>query len=60
MFSEHNYNYIIFQFMLSGNISGKIIESYDVGGYVGFDKYEGDYGDDGIMHFLLNYATTLV
>ena len=54
MFSEHNYNYIIFQFMLSGNISGKIIESYDVGGYVGFDKYEGDYGDDGIMHFLLN------
>ena len=28
--------------MLSGNISGKIIESYDVGGYVGFDKYEGN------------------
>lgn len=40
--------------MLSGNISGKIIESYDVGGYVGFDKYEDNHGDDGIKHFLLN------
>lgn len=37
--------------MLSGNIFGKIIESYDVRGYVDFDKYEGDYRDDGVMHF---------
>ena len=40
--------------MLSGNIFGKIIEFYDVGGNLGFDKYEDHNGDDRIKHVLLN------